>query len=700
MPDTRSLAAVPGAPPLLMSMRDIAELAGVRRPVVTMWRRRHASFPPPAGGNVSHPLFDPRSVADWLIGTERAERERIGPDLSLYTIAGLGRRLPAGDLVALVTALICLRYLDGDEPLADGPENIVAALRDRAAHTDTADELLRAEIQRMPPDAGWLAIAVDDLVEAAWGCCGAFEQVMAARHRLGAAETFAGAMRLELAQLIARVSGAAERARRHGPIVVADVAAGPGDLLTAVADLLGDDYAPACVAAERDPYLTRLTRRRLAVHGLPLLDMDVRVADFLPDDCGEPDVIVTQVPYAPGEHRAAADVLDVIDDVSLRLRPGCTAVVLGPSDVLTGELPPYSEAERARARVLRDGMVESVIKLPGGLVPFRPGYETALWVLNSARQSPWRGRVLLADVSDRELTGEVIEALTDDVITWRREGYDPDAHTRRFGVQVLISDLVDPPKPLTARRPRNVRTVEAEAADRLAGILRLETELDRLAASATAVRQPVRTGLAARVQGRPVTAAIGRLAAERVLQVLKGTRIDPADITGDGQHAVLGSDEVLDIRRSGSRMLDRAVLNARYARAALTEPGDVLVTAAPGFGVVIDHDGFSVAEFPVRVLRIRGTGQSRLTPRVLAAMLSADESPARPSGAVRAARRIEDHQVPLLSVEDVIRLDALLAALDARRGHARQEIDVLDALASAATAGLRDGTLTLADGAT
>ena len=45
-------------------------------------------------------------------------------------------------------------------------------------------------------------------------------------------------------------------------------------------------------------------------------------------------------------------------------------------------------------------MVEAVIRLPGGLVPFRPGYETALWVLTQARGSRWRGRVLLADVSD------------------------------------------------------------------------------------------------------------------------------------------------------------------------------------------------------------------------------------------------------------------------------------------------------------
>ena len=51
--------------------------------------------------------------------------------------------------------------------------------------------------------------------------------------------------------------------------------------------------------------------------------------------------------------------------------------------------------------------------------------------------------MLLADVSDRELTGEVITALAEDVVTWRRDGYRPQAHTRAFGVQVRVGDLVD-----------------------------------------------------------------------------------------------------------------------------------------------------------------------------------------------------------------------------------------------------------------
>jgi len=698
MPDTRLLAPTPAeavSPPLLMSMRDIAELGGVRRPVVTMWRRRHRDFPAPADGDASQPLFDPRQVADWLIATGRAERDAIIPDLSLYTIASLGGRSRPADLIAMTTALICLRHLDDDEPLADGADDVVTALRERAARTDPADNLLLSEIQTMPDDAGWLATVVDDLVEAAWGCKRALERVMGARHRLKAAEIFTSAVRPELARLIARISGAAERARRDGAIVVADVSAGPGDLLTAVVDMLGDDYVPMCIAAEVDPYLARLTRRRLIVHGLPPADVGVYIADALPDACGEADVIVTQIPYSPGEDRSAEAVLDVIDDVSLRLRPGCSAVILGPVDILTGELPPYSEAERPRARLLKDGMVESVIKLPGGLVPFRPGYETALWVLNSARESPWRGRVLLADVSDRELTDDVAEALTDDIVTWRREGYDPDAHTRAFSAQVLISDLVEPPKPLVVRRPRNLRTVTADAADRLSHVLSLETELDRLGAYAIAVRQPVRSNLVADVHARPTVISIGKLAAERVLSVLKGTRIDPADVIVHGQHAVLGSDEVLGVRRRGGRTLDRALLAARYPRAELTEPGDVLVTAAPSFGVLVDHYGFSVPEFPVRVLRIRDLGRTGLTPRVLAAMLIADDSPARPGGTIRAARRIEDHQVPLLASGEVARLDLLLAELDTRRNHARQEIDLLDELARTATAGLRDGTLAL-----
>ncbi len=62
----------------LMSMREIAELAGVQRPVVTNWRRRYDSFPHPVAGDQARPLFDGKEIAaladrDW---TRQGPRHR------------------------------------------------------------------------------------------------------------------------------------------------------------------------------------------------------------------------------------------------------------------------------------------------------------------------------------------------------------------------------------------------------------------------------------------------------------------------------------------------------------------------------------------------------------------------------------------------------------------------------------------------
>ena len=104
-------------------------------------------------------------------------------------------------------------------------------------------------------------------------------------------------------------------------------------------------------------------------------------------------MIVTQVPYLPGEARAGGG-----DRPAGRHRTTAPAgrfgVVLGPAGVLAGDSA--LSAERARAGLLSGDMVEAIIRLPGGLVPFRPGYETALWVLTrlttpaSAAGCSWR----------------------------------------------------------------------------------------------------------------------------------------------------------------------------------------------------------------------------------------------------------------------------------------------------------------------
>ena len=165
----------------------------------------------------------------------------------------------------------------------------------------------------------------------------------------------------------------------------------------------------------------------------------------------------------------------------------------------------------------------------------------------------------------------------------------------------------------------------------------------------------------------------------------KGTRLAPADVGGFGNHVVLGAEEVLGSRRPGERRVDLEVFANRYPNARLTEPGDVLVTMNPRPGAMIDHDGYAIAEYPVRILRIPGTEAEQFTPRVLAALLFADGSGSRPAGAVRTANSLKEQRVLLLPVAEVRYLDALLASIDARRALARREIDMLDELCHVAT---------------
>jgi N-6 DNA Methylase len=694
-------ARVLAPPALLMTMADIAEFAGKQRPLITTWRRRYPdSFPAQVGGDEVHPQFDPHEVADWLLTTGRIERDRAEQELALFMLTGVAAGYPGQDTVAAVTALICLRYLAGEnDPLASSTGDPVAAVRALALDIDPDDDILLAEVRSIPHNAGWLVGRVDDLIEASWNCRYAFERVLAVRHRFGLAgqvpsAVITSAINPSLARLIAELSGAAERGRR-GQVVVADPAAGPGDLLVEVVRVLGVDSPPMIVAAETDPALGRLARRRMLVHGVKHDDLDIRIGNELPDTRFAPDVIVTQLPYQPGETRDLTAALNVVDDVALRLSPSRFAVILGPAAALTDELP-YSAAQDARAKLLTDEVVEAVIRLPGGMLPFRPAYETALWVLTQARGSRWQGRVLLADVSAQPLTHTVSSDLVEDVVTWRRDGYQPGAHRRRYGQQMAVRDLIDRPRPLVVSgRPVSSRERAAEGNRRITDITGYGVRLDRIGADATAVRRHVPTEVFASASLRPAVQSLGVLLRARRLIRRQGTRIKQAHLGPRGHHVVLGVEELAGISPPGQRRMDRETFARAYPSAQLTEPGDVLVTMSPRPAAMVDRDGFSIVEFPVRVLRIPVADAEQFTPRVLAALLFADGSGIRAAGAVRAGRTLEDQRVLLLPPDQVRRLDQLLAVIEDRRDIARKEFDVLGELQGAAIRGLIDGTLTL-----
>ena len=692
--ESQSLSG-PRVRPLLMTMAEIATLAQVRRPVVTTWRRRYPGFPPPAGGNASAPLFDGRLVAEWLTATGRDPDGRVESDLSLHALVSVASDLAPADLVALLTALVCLRHQDG-ELLAAAAGDVRDDLMGRAACIDPGDVCLRSEIALLPADAVPLAEGVDDLVEAAWGTTRALEWILAAGHRFHVVGPYARMVAPGLARLIAELSGSRERASEHA-ITVCDPVAGAGELLAAVADAVGSDHELVFQAAETDPYLARLAGRRMAVHGVGWADISLAVAQSVPTGWADPDVIVTQIPYLPGENRSPDQVIERLDDIALRLAPGCTAVVLGPASVLADGLKPYSPAERARTELISSGVVEAIIRLPGGLVPFRPGYDVAVWVLTPAYQSPYQGRVLLADVSGQDLAADVIADLVEDVVTWRRDGYEPRAHTRVFSTQVPVSALVADPRPLTAPRPARPSVSGTTASELVGRVTELEAALDQADTGAARPRPPLHTGVAAASLRRaPEFRTIGELAKAGRLTIVPGTRLRSVPAGPDGHHDILGAPEVLGRTQRGARRIDRVAL-ASVSRARLTEPGDVIVTTTPEFGVLVDHAGLAVVEFPARILRIPATERDALTPRTLAALLREQVPGLRPPGSVRPGQRLDNYALSILSPAEIQFLDHILAELDARQDQAQRELDLITELRDVTTAGLVDGTLTLTE---
>ncbi|CAL9502254.1 hypothetical protein SUDANB145_03445 [Streptomyces sp. enrichment culture] len=693
-------------------MSEIAALARVKRPVVSTWRRRHQDFPTAVSQNSGRPLFDGAQVADWLItsGLGNAAPAELRSELALFGIVALRDRFTPWQLVETLGSLLCLRRLDG-RPLTDGtngsPDEAEAdgtlwsAVLRRAGRIDAEDDFVLRELSSLDATAAPLVRLAEDLVEAAYDEHGAYEWLLAARSRLGLDSLAADAAAPELRHLLTQLTDLRFRLEHGESLTLADPHARAGDLLAALLDDTEDRDRVTVLAADPDERLARITRRRLLLAGVDELDLDVQTGPDLEEHLADPDLVVTQLPYRPGETRSVLTALEEVERVADLLRPGCTALVLGPADALVDALKD-TEASRLRSALLRANLVESVIALPGGVLPFRPGYRPALWTLTRGPVREAEGKVLLADVSADQLTADVRMRLAEDVLLWRAEGFRKlDGHDPRYGRVVPVADLDRAfGGPLTPPAPPAATIWSDEVKERPALIAEAEARLERATAEARAYESghgPYLGGVLRREGRLPRRTTLGKLIAGRAVTRLPGHRVDDRHLTVDGHHAVIGPEEITGERPVGARSIDRLVLATEYDRVALTEPGDVVYTLTPRLALYVDHDGFSVVAFPARVLRVDPDAGRPLTPRVLAALLGAARGTGRSPSAVRPARRIEDYQLPDLTPDEVRRFDALLAETEHRERLLRAQADALAEARSLTIAGLTDGTLTLGD---
>lgn len=692
----------------LVTMSEIAVLAQVKRPVVSTWRRRYPDFPAPVAANGGGPRFHGQAVVEWLIATGRgnADPAQLRAELALHSIVAHADRFDPRHLIEIVGSLLCLRHLDerslllsdGDSGTPADPGEAWGALLHRAERVDPEDEFILRELRAADGSAVVLARLAEDLVEAAYTARGAFEWVMASRTRLGITELTADALASELRQLLVQLADLRPRIEQRGYVTVTDPHARDGDLLAALVRAVDDPAHVGALAAEPESRLARLARRRLLIGGADELGLDVQMGTDLEERLADPDLVVTQLPYQAGETRSRLAALEGVERIGDLLGPGCTALVLGPADALVDALPGVDEA-KLRSSLLRSGLLEAVVNLPGGVTPYRPGYRCALWVLTRDPIKAARGYVLLADISSEPLNERVRTRLAEDILLWRAEGHRFDGHDPRYGRIVPLArldeqlggPLIPPGPPLSHALARTVT-------ERPALIAEAEGRLEQAGEQTRRYGDEhghLRGNVVRRTEKPPTPTTLGALIAARRVAKVKGHRLDPQHLRPEGHHTVLGPEEVCGTSPVGARRIDRVVLATAYEHAALTEPGDIVYTTTPHLSLMVDHDGFSVVAFPARVLRVNPDTHRPLTPRVLAALLGAARNTGRSPSAVRAARRIEDCKIPALEPPDIERLDALLAGIERRQELLRAQDAALAEVRRLTVAGFADGTLTI-----
>ncbi|MFE5936224.1 N-6 DNA methylase [Streptomyces sp. NPDC056470] len=693
---------LPGPPSWRIGYSEIATLAQVKRPVPTTWSRRHSDFPAAVTRESGSPLFDAREVVDWLVRTGRgnAEPRRLRAEAALHTLsAWRSSGLSAPDLVGALTTLICLRQ-QHDAPVG---EKSWDDLLSQAADLDAEDTFLFSELQAIPdPDrlGPALAALADELTEAAYTPAEAFDWVLEARRRLGSHDLAVDEPTPAVAHALVALAGVDTLADES---VLATPYARSGDLLAALHAAAAEDAGHTYLAAELDPALTRLVRRRMLVRGVYEFSLDVTEGETLStEDWGDPDVLVCALPYEAGETRSARQALERIQDLTDYLGDGSTAVVLGPADALVRPLPRHGDADRLRRSFLNEGLLKAAISLPDGAFAYRPGYRTAIWILARTPKEERAGRVLLADYSAQPLTEPVFDVLAEDIAIWRASEWRGDRrHELRHAAVVLAKDLDD--RPGSGFTPQH-RSPEArytravvERPARIADVERHLAELDERATRRTDVDGPLQTGAVLRPEDQQVRrTTVHRLLKDRRLRRRPGHRIAPEHLSTDGHYAVIGPEEILGTARFGSRRIDRGLVLTAYEHVQFTEPGDIVVTTSPRFGVHVDAEGLSVVVTPARVLRVHPDADPPVRPRVLAALLQAAASEhGRTSGAVRASYGIEDLSVPDLGREELERYEAVLAEIERRAELLRQQSEALDDLARITAAGMTDGTLTI-----
>ncbi|MGP5023993.1 hypothetical protein ACTXJR_15025 [Glutamicibacter ardleyensis] len=659
----------------LLSLSDIARLANVQRPVVSVWRSRSKSsaapFPESVARNGTQEFFAATEVVAWLETTGRGNNAHVAEDMTAHT---LGAR---ADFIS-VSALLALYAMSGERLSDLDYEDLL----DLADETDPEDAFIYSEIEALDQASLPLVKYTERLIDAAFGVVPAFEQLMADRFRLNNRELAECALSASALQIAA--TAALEISSKS--LCFTENTLGGSDLLITVAKLLGESTLGTFLVPENstaDTVISRLVLRRLRIH----CATQENIALIRPDGSQRGVVHLAQYPGPGDPQMSFAAVLDSIEELVLQLQQDERAIILAPASLLINQLD-SPDLEGARSAILRSGRVRAAVRLPRGLVVSKPQQALGFWVLGPEPTSVPLGErgILTADLLDQTIDDSVMGDLATDIAASLGGSESIRRHAFRFAQLMKTSTILAsksgliPEAKTTFQLPAGTYSNSAEA------LVRTEAALDETNSTA-GYRPELDIPLQARAaehQAGPQTVlrTVAELQQSGAIRHLPGTRISEDDLapkTSSGVKVWQAEDLA---GGTATRIIPVLALAAKYPRAKLTEPGDIVFRSGPHPVARVDAEGAAVVRFPAQILRVDQQPVHGIVPLVLASDINS-----------RASGHWKRWSVRSVPSDQVSSLTAALLKVNSEKHAAEERLKRLEEFSTRLVSGVTNGEL-------
>ncbi|MCV7078834.1 hypothetical protein [Mycobacterium szulgai] len=547
-----------------LTLQDVADLAKVQRPVVSMWRKRRMvrgvsiPFPTPVATVDGVARFPRDAVVDWLVRTGRGnnlECDYDAPAVAAPDDAGLED----------VVTLLCWHVVTGQELTSVSHADLVRS----AERFDPEDTLLSTEIRELRVSDSAL-VYVDDLVEASRGPADALQRVEAGR--LKRREQLRELTDYAVNLLRCMVEAAAIHLEDDRVVLRAE----GSPVALDVAEVCGLDVASN----------DRPLRRRAVIRG-------IHVRENVASQCVSALSLVGL---------DVVDALDRLDDAVLALRPRDVAIVIGSAAALSDGLA--GPMQNRRAGALRVGNLVAAVRLPRGLWREAHRQSLAVWICvgGANAQQPWvadLGAVEHIELTD--IAADVAGALA-----------QTEDRAFRYARRIQLSNVLAG----SAVVPRGVRAVRLRGHDEGEHV----EAVHRATLVTTAPLMPL-DALVSAAPGRIHLAhrSLHELHAAKRLLLKRGRRINGSHGSPEGTVRVLPEEVV------GRLALDPVDAEAKYPRATRTEPGDVIFVEKPRPRAWVDRVGGAMVACPARIIRLSASAE--VGPLVLATLINETACP-------------------------------------------------------------------------